>query len=57
MLLINGISVYAIGGISARVIKGSQEEALYVENADNKRNDEYLNKLQDYFGINLADLF
>lgn len=55
--LIKGVAVYAMGEIPARVIEGSQEEALYVENADNKRNDEYLNKLQDYFSINLADLF
>lgn len=55
--LIWGINTYAIGELPARVIVGSQEEALYKENADNKRNDEYLNELQRYFNINLADLF
>ncbi len=55
--LIKGVKVYAIGERPAKVIEGSQEEALYIENSDHKRNDVYLNKLQNYFGINLADLF
>lgn len=55
--LIWGISTYAIGELPARIIEGSQEEALYKENAENKRNDEYLDELQRYFNINLADLF
>lgn len=55
--LMNGIETYAIGEIPARVITGSQKEALYKENADNRRNDEYLKKLQAYFNINLADFF
>lgn len=55
--LIEGVAVYAIGEVPVKVIEGSQEEALYVENADNKRNDEYLRKMQEYFKVNLADLF
>lgn len=55
--LMEGIAVYAIGEIPAKVIEGTQEEALYMKNAENKRNDEYLNSLQSYFDINLADLF
>lgn len=55
--LLHGISVYAIGEVPARVIDGSQKDALYIENADRKRNDEYLNSIQQYFGVNLADLF
>lgn len=55
--LMEGVPVYAIGEIPAQVIAGSQEEALYVENADEKRNDVYLKRLQAYFGVNLADLF
>lgn len=55
--LIWGISTYALGELPARVIEGSQEEALYKENAENKRNDEYLKALERYFNIRLADLF
>lgn len=55
--LICGISTYAIGELSLRVIEGSQEEALYKENADGKRNNEYLNALQQYFHVNLVDMF
>ncbi len=55
--LIWGISTYAIGELPVRVIEGSQEEALYKENADNKRNNEYLAKLEVYFDVNFADLF
>lgn len=52
-----GISTYAIGELPARIIEGSQDEALYKENADNKRNDTYLDSLQQYFNINFATLF
>ncbi|MCM1038074.1 MAG: glycosyltransferase [Ruminococcus sp.] len=55
--LIWKINTYAIGELPVRVIEGSQKDALYMENADNKRNDEYLLKLERYFHINLADLF
>lgn len=55
--LIWGISTYAIGGLPVKVIEGSQQEALYRENADNKRNDKYLDMLQRYLNIRLADLF
>lgn len=55
--LIWGIRTYALGELPAVVIAGSQEEALYKENADNKRNDEYVDLLQQYFNINLVDLF
>lgn len=51
------ISTYAIGEIPVRLIEGSQEEALYKENAENKRNDVYLVNLQQYFNINFATLF
>lgn len=55
--LIWGIDTHAIGELSVRVIEGSQDEALYRENAYNKRNDEYLDKIQRYFNVNLAKLF
>lgn len=55
--LIWKISTYAIGEQSVRVIEGSQKEALYKENMGKKINDKYLNQLQRYFDINLADLF
>lgn len=55
--LLWGISTYAIGELPVKVIEGSQQEALYMENADNKRNDEYLDALQIYFNIRLANLF
>lgn len=55
--LIWGIGTYAIGELPVRVIEGSQEEALYKENADNKRNDEYVDKLQRYFNVDLAELY
>lgn len=55
--LIWGISTYSIGEFPARIIEGSQEEALYEENADNKRNDVYLDSLQQYFNMNFASLF
>lgn len=52
-----GISTYTIGEFSVKLIEGSQEEALYKENAENKRNDVYLDRLQQYFKINFATLF
>ena len=55
--LIWGISTYAIGGLPTKVIEGSQQEALYRENVDNKRNDKYMDMLQRYFNIRLTDLF
>lgn len=55
--LIWKISTYAIGEKPVKVIAGSQTEALYRENVDNKRNDKYLDALQRYFNINLAELF
>ena len=55
--LIWGISTYTIGEFPAKIIEGSQEEALYKENAENKRNNKYLDELQRYFNINLVDLF
>lgn len=55
--LMEDVKVYAIGKLPARIIEGSQEEALYIENANNKRNDEYLYRIQAYFDINIADLF
>lgn len=55
--LIWGITTYAIGEFPAKIIEGSQEDALYRENAENKRNNEYLDELQRYFNINFADLF
>lgn len=55
--LIWGVRTYAVGMGAARVIEGSQEDALYRENADNKRNDAYLDSLQQYFNIDFATLF
>ena len=55
--LIWGISTYAMGELTVRVIEGSQEEALYKENADNRRNDEYVDRLQCYFNVDLSELF
>ena len=55
--LIWGICTHAIGEVPVRVIKGSQDEALYKENAENRRNNEYLEALQRYFNVRLADLF
>ena len=55
--LIWGISTHAISEMPVRVIKGSQDEALYKENAENKRNNEYLDALQRYFNVRLADFF
>lgn len=55
--LIWGIRTYAISETPIRVIEGSQEEALYKQNAYNKRNDDYLDKIQQYLNINLANLF
>ena len=57
MELIWGISTHAISEMPVRVIKGSQDEALYKENAENKRNNEYLDALQRYFNVRLADFF
>lgn len=55
--LVWGISTHAIGELPARVIKGSQEKALYKENADNKRNDKYMIALENYFGVNFVKCF
>lgn len=55
--LLGGIDTHALGELPIKVIKGSQDEALYKENADNKRNDVYLDKIQKYFNVNLAELF
>lgn len=55
--LLRGIDTHATGELPVRTIEGSQNEALYIENAENKRNDAYVEALERYFNIRLADLF
>ncbi len=54
--LLNGIKAYAIGEIPLKTIHNTQVNALQFLNVDQGENDAILDKLQDYFSVNFAEL-
>lgn len=55
--VLNGIKVCTVPMMPIRIVKNTQETALYKVNAGQKRNDWCLKNLQEWFQINFAGLF
>lgn len=54
--LCNGIKTFSVGYDFLACLDGSQERALYKDNAEKGRNDFYLKKIQEYLKIDICSM-